>query len=387
MREAQPTTVDEVASAMRDAAAGGQAVLVRGAGTKPRWGPPPRACDLVVDLRGLDRIVDHAAGDMVVQVEAGVPLERLAAVVAEAGQQLAIDVPSYDDGTGPAGGTVGGALAVAVSGPRRLRYGGLRDLLLGVTMVRADGVVASAGGRVVKNVAGYDLGKLLTGSYGTLGVIVTATLRLHPIPAAVGCVTVTVDGPPAAYGCAEALHTSQLVPSAVELDRPSGDPITVAALFEGTEEGVAARAAAAASLVGGSVTAAAPGWFGRWPGGPAGTLIQVAAPPSALVEVLGAVVKAADSAGLPAPLRGSTGLATFQVGLPADAAGRVPAFLATLRAGLAPHGGTAVAVHSPVTDIDWWGPVDPGALALMRRVKDQFDPDHRLAPGRFVGGI
>lgn len=383
MRELHPATVDEAAAAMRDTAG---SVLPRGAGTKPDWGPPPRAVDLVVDLSALDKIIDHAAGDMVVQAEAGVRLDRLAATVAQAGQQLAVDVPSYDDGTSLAGGTLGGALAVAVSGPRRLRYGGLRDLLLGVTMVRADGVVASAGGRVVKNVAGYDLGKLLTGSYGTLGLIVTATLRLHPLPAAVATVTVTADDAVVAGERAAALHASQLMPSAVELDRPAAGPVTVAALFEGTPEGVAARVAGAASLVGGAVGAAAPEWFGRWPGTAAGTLVRVTAPPSALVEVLGALAKAAGSAGLPAPVRGSTGLASLHVGLPADAA-NVPEFLATLRAGLAPYGGTAVVVHSRAAGIDWWGPVNPGALGLMRRIKDQFDPDHRLSPGRFVGGI
>jgi glycolate oxidase FAD binding subunit len=373
MDTATPATVEEVAAAVRGAAA----VVARGAGTKRAWGPPPRACDLVLNLSRLDQIVDHAAGDMVVQVEAGVRLDRLAAVLSDAGQQLALDLPSYDDGTVLAG-TVGGALAVGISGPRRLRYGWPRDLLLGVTIVRADGMVASSGGRVVKNVAGYDLGKLLCGSYGTLGVIVSATLRLHPIPAASRYVTAT------GYEGAAALLGSQLAPSAVELDRPAaGGPVAVAALFEGTAEGVAARAAAAAKLVGGQVADAPPDWFGRWPGTPAGTLVEVSFPPAGLAGVLTVVDAAAEAAGLAAPVRGSAGQATLHIGLPAGATPEsLVRFLAVLRTG-----GTAVVRHSPATSIDWWGPVDPGALALMRRVKDQFDPDHRLAPGRFVGGI
>jgi glycolate dehydrogenase FAD-binding subunit len=364
METVAPATLDEVAAAMRD----GRSVLARGAGTKLGWGPPG-AADVVLDLSGLDRIVDHAAGDMVVQVEAGVRLDRLAPVLSDAGQQLAIDVPSYDDGT-VVSGTVGGALAVGISGPRRLRYGRPRDLLLGVTMVRADGVVASSGGRVVKNVAGYDLGKLLCGSYGTLGVIASATLRLHPIPAAARYVVAT------GIECAAALLGSQLAPSAVELDRPAaGEPGSVAALFEGTEAGVAARVAAAASLTGGQVVADPPDWFGRWPGTPAGTLIELSFPPAALAGVLGIVGTVA--------VRGSAAPAVLHIGLPPDA-GQVAEFLSSLRTRLASLGGAAVVRHSPSASIDWWGPVDPGALALMRSVKDQFDPDHRLAPGRFV---
>jgi glycolate dehydrogenase FAD-binding subunit len=366
METVAPATVDDVAAAMRD----GHSVLPRGAGTKLGWGPPGD-CDLLLDLSGLDRIVDHAAGDMVVQVEAGVRLDRLAPALSEAGQQLAIDIPSYDDGT-VVSGTVGGALAVGISGPRRLRYSRPRDLLLGVTMVRADGVVASSGGRVVKNVAGYDLGKLLCGSYGTLGVIASATLRLHPIPAAEALVTAT------GAAAAAALLGSQLAPSAVELDRPAGEPVSVAALFEGTVDGVAARVAAAASLTGGQVVADPPDWFGRWPGTPAGTLIELSFPPAALVDVLGIVDGVA--------VRGSAAPALLHIGLPPDA-GQVAEFLSTLRGRLGGLGGTAVVRHSPAASIDWWGPVDPGALALMRSVKDQFDPDHRLAPGRFVGGI
>lgn len=375
MERVAPRSVSEVAGVMRGAAAAGQVVRAEGAGTKPGW-TPPAAADLVVELGGLDQIVDHAAGDMVVQVRAGVSLRDLAAAVAGAGQQFAVDVPSYDDGTVLDAGTVAGALAVAVSGPRRLRYGRLRDLVLGVTMVRADGVVASSGGRVVKNVAGYDLGKLLTGSYGTLGLIVAATLRLHPLPAAVRYVTAEAPDAATAYARAQAILDSQLAPDAVEVDHsdPAG-PVVVAALFEGTAEGVAARAAVAAGLVSGSVAGAPPAWFGRWPGSPSGTLVEATFPPSRLAEAL----DVAAAAGVPA--RGSAGVAQLRFGVP-RAAG--PGAVARLVAAVP----GAVLRHAPP---EVWGavgppPVDPAALALMRRVKDQFDPGHRLGSPVWLRG-
>jgi glycolate oxidase FAD binding subunit len=381
---AAPATVDEVAAVLRAAAGHRLAVVPRGSGSRLAWAAPPERADLLVDLRRLDRILDHAAGDMVVQVQAGVELAGLGAAVAGAGQQLALD---------GGGGTVGGALAVGTAGPRRLRYGGPRDLLLGVRLVRADGVVAAAGGRVVKNVAGYDLGKLLTGSYGTLGLIVEATLRLHPVPAATGWVTVTAPDPGSGYGSAQAILDSQLVASAVELDRPAGAgaPVTVAALFEGTPDGVAARAAAAAGLVGGVAGGSPPGWFGGRPGEPAGTLVELAFPPARLAEVLERVAGAAAAAGLAVPVRGSAGPAVLQAGLPAGAdPAAVAGFLAALRSGLTPPEASVVVRHAPAAvraAVDLWGPVGAGALALMRRVKDQFDPDRRLSPGRFAGGI
>lgn len=378
---AAPTTVDEVAAVLRVAAGHRLAVVPRGTGSRLDWGTPPAAGFLLLDMSGLDTVVDHAAGDMVVQVQAGVRLDRLAGLVAGAGQQLAID----------GAGTVGGALAVGTAGPRRLRYGGPRDLLLGVRMVRADGVVASAGGRVVKNVAGYDLGKLLTGSYGTLGVIVAATLRLHPLPAATSWVTVTAPDPPTLYAQVQSILDSQLAASAVEIDRPeAGGPVAMAALFEGTGTGVAARAAAAAELVGGVVGGSPPTWFGRWPGSPTGTLVELSFLPARLPEVLDRLDSAASAAGLPAPVRGSAGVAVLQVALPAGAEPEpVARLVAAVRNGLGSDG-AAVVRHAPPpvrAATDLWGPVDAGALALMRRVKDQFDPDRRLAPGRFAGGI
>src|SRR4051812_46105830 len=139
---AAPATVAEAGEVMRVAAEHGLCVVPRGAGTRLAWGVPPRRCDLLVDTRRLDRVVEHAAGDLVVKVEAGLPLERLADVLEPSGQRLALDLPEP-------GSTVGGSLATAAAGPLRLRYGSPRDLLIGVTIVRADGAIAKAGGKVV----------------------------------------------------------------------------------------------------------------------------------------------------------------------------------------------------------------------------------------------
>ncbi len=129
----------------------------------------------------MDQVIEHAAGDLVARVQAGTTIGQLAVALASAGQQLALDAPED--------ATVGGVVATGTAGPRRFRYGAARDLLIGLTMVRADGVIAHSGGKVVKNVAGYDIGKLFSGSQGTLGLITEATFRLHPVPAAVAWVT------------------------------------------------------------------------------------------------------------------------------------------------------------------------------------------------------
>jgi len=165
---ASPASVAEAGAVMRVAAEQDLTVVARGSGSRLDWGAPPRSCDLVVDTLRLDQVVEHAAGDLVARVQAGVGLGPLGEVLASAGQQLALDVTPGANGQDPAGtATVGGTLATGMAGPRRLRYGTPRDLVIGITVVRADGTVASSGGKVVKNVAGYDLGKLFAGSYDT----------------------------------------------------------------------------------------------------------------------------------------------------------------------------------------------------------------------------
>jgi len=510
---ASPASVAEASELLRAAAAHDLAVVPRGGGSKLGWGTPPRRCDLVVDTRALDQVLEHAAGDLVVRVQAGVTLARLGEVLAGAGQQLALDpppvplaaamprggsgagaatggeAPSGASGAAPKwrGATVGGTLATGAAGPRRLRYGTPRDLLIGITVVRADGTVAHSGGKVVKNVAGYDLGKLFTGSFGTLGLIVEAVFRLHPRPASAAYVTVDCKGVDEAYWAVAAAAGSELAPSAIELDRPARDqPARVAVLVEGSLDGTAERAGLMRALLGKGAAArpSAPGWWG-WPtngwaghgtsgagqpgngqpsdeqpsdgqpgheqpsggqpgheqpsggqpgrerpdgqhgreqlgegqsgggqpggaadAGQAGTLVRIGFWAAGLPQILRAVDAAALAAGLDPAIGGSAaaGVIYAAVGPDADPAAGA-AFVSGLRdalargdgdvrlpAALVPDGppvlASAVVVHAPprARDLmDLWGPVP--SLSLMRAVKDQFDPGHRMAPGRFAGGI
>jgi len=420
---ASPASVAEASAVMRVAAEQDLSVVARGSGSRLDWGAPPRGCDLVVDTLRLDQVVEHAAGDLVARVQAGAGLRRLAEVLASAGQQLALDPPPGGDGRQQVGtATVGGTLATGTAGPRRLRYGTPRDLVIGITVVRADGTVASSGGKVVKNVAGYDLGKLFAGSYGTLGLIVEAVFRLHPLPAAAAYTTVDTPGPADARRAVAAAAASELAPAAVEISRAGrGQPVRVGVLLEGDPAGVGERSAHLRELLGaGAVTSPdVPGWWGR--AGPprgldgpdaaagpasAGTLIRIAFWAAALPAVLAVIDTAAAAAGLDPLVAGSAAAGVIYVALGGDAGpAAVAAFVAAVREALArgeadarpasapvPDSpavlASAVVVHAPPPvreQVDLWGPV-PG-LPLMRAVKDQFDPEHRMAPGRFAGGI
>ena len=188
---------------------------------------------------GLDRVLEHEAGDLTCTVEAGIRLSALQATLAQAGQRLSLDPPGDP--------TVGACVARRLSGPLSHRYGTPRDLVLGVTLVLGDGTVASSGGKVVKNVAGYDLGKLVCGSEGRLGLIVRVALRLHPLPEASATLVVETDDPAAVV---RELQRSQLQPSALDVLHPG----RVAVLFEGRDAAVEAQLATARTLVGGSLS-------------------------------------------------------------------------------------------------------------------------------------
>jgi glycolate oxidase FAD binding subunit len=180
----KPTTAEEAAALLRECADAGRTVSIAGAQTKRNV---PKGSDSLGTL-GLDRVLEHNVGDFTAVLEAGVRLSDAQAVFAEAGQMLAWDPP---DG----GATIGGVVAAADSGPLRHRYGGVRDLVVGITVALSDGTVAKAGGKVIKNVAGYDMAKLFAGSEGTLGLIVSVAVRLHPQPAAAATVAGATGDP------------------------------------------------------------------------------------------------------------------------------------------------------------------------------------------------
>jgi glycolate oxidase FAD binding subunit len=226
--ELAPETVDEAAALLAEARREGKRVSIERDGG-----------DVVLSTRRLARVLEHAAGDLTATVEAGIRLSELDAVLAEHGQMLALDPPGDP--------TVGACIAGNLSGPRRHRYGAARDLVLGVTVVLPDGTTASSGGKVVKNVAGYDLGKLFCGSRGTLGLIARASLRLHPRPRAARTVVAAVHEPDDVRSRVREVQRSTLVPSAVDVLWPG----RLAILLEGNETAVAAQTEVAERLVGG----------------------------------------------------------------------------------------------------------------------------------------
>lgn len=378
----RPSNVTAVSRLLAHCTARGLAVVPRGAGTAMDWGAPPERADVLLELGALDEVVEHAAGDLIVSVQAGVPLRDLHERLTASEQELVLDMPRQRYA---AGSTVGGALATGASGPRRLQRLALRDLVLGATVVLADGTVAASGGKVVKNVAGYDLAKMMTGSYGTLAVIVQAAFRLHPLRTARRFVVGTGGWEDVARA-ARAVVGSQLAPAAVEIDRSQGsDTATVAVLLEGTEHALDARAADAAALVGGH-DAPEPTWWAHLP--ETAVLAKATATLTGVADLLRAARAAEQRHGVGVTVRGSA-LGLLHIGIEDGPQGAVAGVVDDLRrAAPTPAEGTVTVLRAPAAvraGLDAWGPVV--GLDLMRAVKNRLDPARTLAPGRFVGGI
>jgi glycolate oxidase FAD binding subunit len=211
------------------------AVSPRGGGTKLGWGNSPRAVDVILSLERLDALIEHAYGDMTATVQAGMTLDEFQTELAKHGQMLALDVEQSQHAT------IGGVIATNDSGALRIRYGGIRDQIIGITIVRADGVVAHGGGRVVKNVAGYDLPKLFTGSLGSLGVITQATFRLYPLPAETRQLSVQIDSPAEAGELLLRVLDSTLMPTGLFVERSAGGAMTLTVRFSGIRESVGSQ--------------------------------------------------------------------------------------------------------------------------------------------------
>jgi glycolate oxidase FAD binding subunit len=391
MTHLEPADVAALASMLSSANAERLAVLPRGGGTKLAWGRDAAPVDAVLSTARLDSPIDHAAGDLVATLPAGARLGDVNAALARQGQWLPLDPPFA------ARATIGGIVATNDSGPRRHRFGTPRDLVIGVHMVLADGRAVKAGGRVVKNVAGYDLGRLLCGSFGTLAVVTSATFKLAPLAPASRTVVVEVPGPRAMDHLIEALTAALVTPSAIEIDAGSDRPARLLIRFESTEKSAAHQARATSELcerLGGSVrtiadAVEADAWrecqTSVWES--PGTLVKIAVLPSDLIDTLERLDRRCREQAAVYRVTGRAALGILLARLGGNPEAH-PALVEGLRRSAGERGGSVVVVDSrlPAGAIDRWGEIGD-ALPLMRSLKARFDPNGILSPGRGPGGL
>lgn len=378
----RPATVEQLAAVMRLAHARGLAVLPWGGGTMMGLGNPPRRYDLAVDMRHLDRVLEHEPADLTCTVEAGIAIADLRSRLAAAGQTVGLDPPW------PERATVGGTLATAIAGPRRYTWGHPRDFTIGMRVVLADGRITRAGGKVVKNVAGYDLCKLYIGSLGTLAIIVEATFKLLPLPRASAGLAFSFPGPGPACQTARELWRRGLAVTGMALQTQGGQYELLVDL--GGSPGAVARSQREATELavaqGGREAGSEPFWQEALasPVASRHLTVRLTVLPSRLAEALASLEALGPTLVVAFP---TVGHIYARWPEEADARAVVGQALAVARA----VGGTGV-VHSwpwlaasaPLVDV--WGPPPPSA-ALMRRVKEAWDPAGVLAPGRMVAGI
>jgi len=382
----EPDDAASVAKTLAWANELGLHVIARGGGTKLDWGAPPRSLDIILSTARLNRMIEHAAADMTATVQAGCTVESFQCALAAQNQRLALDA------LWPGRATIGGILATNDFGSLRGGFGTLRDLLIGITIALPDGTLARSGGKVVKNVAGYDLQKLMIGSFGTLAVIVEATFRLHPIPLAFRNLQCTVPS-----RCLDKLAgilnelSLLLVSAQISMD---GSPSTELALrIESVPEaiedkcrsigrsiealGIQVREGAADCLDTREKLFDLPATtvcrlgllFSLWP-----ELHSMLTRWNAQHQIQGRLIAQAAGGGL-LSLTGPTNSIVNIIG--------------ELRSKLAATDGSAVVLKSSPAiknQLDIWGPARD-SLELMKRIKAQFDQNNVLAPGRFLGGI
>ncbi len=378
-----PQTPEQLAQVMAAASSQQWRVLPCGSGSKLNWGGLAAKIDLVISTERLNHMIDHAVGDLTVTVEAGMKFADLQTTLASQGQFLALDPFS------PAQATIGGIVATADTGSWRQRYGGVRDQLLGITFVRADGQIAAAGGRVVKNVAGYDLMKLFTGSYGTLGILTQMTFRVYPQPATSG--TVVLTGAEADIAVAAAsLMASALTPTAADLLSTElvsslglGKGMGLIARFQSIAESVHEQANILLHIgknhgLSGTIYTEPEevDFWDKWrslihDNAKTAVTCKIGVLPTAAVKILSQV-----SWGL---IHMSSGLGWLRLD---------ESQVLEMRSLCAANGGFLSILTGSVTvkQGDVWG-YSGNSLGVMRLLKREFDPHNLLSPGRFVGGI
>ena len=417
---AKPSNRDVVAEIMRWAASERVSVFPRGGGTQIALGNVPDRVDLVLDLSSLCHVLDYQPADLTVTVEAGIPLRSLQKALAQGGKYLPLEAPLADQAT------VGGIIAASTSGPLRFSYGSPRDWLIGISVVGASGVETKAGGRVVKNVTGYDLNKLYAGSLGTLGVIVEANFKLSPLAADSGAIAARFPSLPEGIGAVDNLLRQVYAPLGVQLmdgraarqldgdvsvavaDGLEIDGSVAVAFYAGRPSGLKRRLdegkrslaeSGATDLVtlGQDETATTLeqltdlGWSHA-------TLpylaIKASVPPSKLAQLVERCHQEV-AMGLPPGVIAYPGVGIVRLLWWADTISDwvedslVFSTIAHIREQVQATGGLTVVERCPLPLkklINVWGEAPPG-LDIMRNIKERLDPLGVLSPGRFVGGI
>ena len=412
-----PTSLEEAQGVVRLAAQSRLAIVPRGGGTAISAGMPPSRLDMVLGTRRMDTLVLHEPADLVAGAQAGMTLDTLNNGLAKHGQMLPLDAPN------PSRATLGGVLSANTSGPRRGFYGTARDRLIGLRVLDPSGTLIKGGGRVVKNVAGYDLPKLFIGAHGSLGLIVEATFKLSPMPVARSTVIGAFAKIGQALEAAQAVVKSGLRPAAldllngtayrigamrVQMPSISDRDYFVAAEIVGVPDAVdrqKMQVHRAVTQAGGKSTIADEStqhdgfWraiidMGRSAQRPATMITRFSSRWEGIEKLFLGHEALAESneveAGIEVYLGVGTGRAAWwadQAGLPDDA--KLAAIVVTLRRAGEIAGGPLVVESAPLgvkKAVDVWG-ATRGDFEIMRRLKDRFDPNEVMSPGRFVGGL
>ncbi|MBM3945053.1 MAG: FAD-binding oxidoreductase [SAR202 cluster bacterium] len=397
-RVIRPTSVGNLRETLTALSSEGSKAIVWGGGTRMALGNPPAAYDVALDLAGLDRVVAHNPGDLTITVEAGITIAALQAVLAQHGQFLAIDPPL------PERATVGGTLAVGTSGPLKWQYGNPRDLVIGMSIAQPDGTLTKSGGQVVKNVSGYDMARLHIGGMGTLGVIAQASFKLAPLPVREATLLARYENASQALDAALDIFRGHVIPSALAVFDPASAKRLalpnaswhIAARLGGRalslerqvkECNAACKAHTPSSVEALDDAAAKSLWrkladFGWDDATRPVASARVSLLPGKVKEFVAALGDP-DCGTVSHPAHGTILLNWY-----AESAGLADS-LTGARALAQRLGGIAVFEQCPPSlkkTLDVWGGVGE-TLAIMRRMKEQYDPSGTLNPGRFAGGI